>query len=228
MKRAVTTALVAGVGIAAVGAFLFANRDRAQPRAASIGAGAAPRPGETARPGTDAETSTPTLEPEPNRAAIETDVAARVAAAYAASKAKNDADALAARSNPVPELPLEDLISRSLPAVVRVETAGGLGTGFFVSPDTILTNVHVVSGNTSVTIRRAGGITQTARVDTTAPELDIAIVRISNPDSDQPTLAMGSASQTRAGQEVIALGSPLGLQNTVTRGIVSAVRRWGR
>jgi S1-C subfamily serine protease len=123
--------------------------------------------------------------------------------------------------------PLEDVISRAMPAVVRVESAGGFGSGFFVAPDTILTNVHVVGRNTSVTIRRTDGRTIWARVDTTAPELDIAIVRISNPDPDQPTLTMGSGAGARAGQEIIALGTPLGLQNTVTRGIVSAVREVG-
>jgi S1-C subfamily serine protease len=123
--------------------------------------------------------------------------------------------------------PLEDVISRAMPAVVRVESAGGFGSGFFVAPDTILTNVHVVGSSRSVTIRRTDGRTASARVDTTAPEFDIAIVRIGNPDADQPTLTMGSGTRARAGQEVIALGTPLGLQNTVTRGIVSAVRDVG-
>jgi hypothetical protein len=67
----------------------------------------------------------------------------------------------------------------------------------------------------------------TARVDLAAPELDIAVIRISSPDARQPTLPLGSAAQARAGQDVIALGAPLGLQNTVTRGIVSAVREVG-
>src|SRR5207245_3777213 len=111
----------------------------------------------------------------------------------------------AARRTPAPELALEDLISRSLPAVVRVETGEGLGTGFFIAPDTILTNVHVVGSNSLVTIRRAGGATQQARVEIRAPELDIAVVKIGNPNPDQPTLAMGSASRARAGQEVVAL-----------------------
>jgi hypothetical protein len=96
-----------------------------------------------------------------------------------------------------------------------------------VSSDTILTNVHVVSGNVSVMIRRPDGATQPARVDAAAPELDIAVVRVSNPESNQATLVLGSALRARAGQEVIALGTPLGLQNTVTRGIVSAVRQVG-
>ena len=123
---------------------------------------------------------------------------------------------------------LEEVIGRAMPAVVRVETGTGTGSGFFVAPDTILTNVHVVSGSTSVTIRRAGGSTSPARVDATAPDVDIAVLHVTYPDPNQPTLAMGSATRARAGQEVIALGSPLGVfQNTVTRGIVSAVRQVG-
>jgi hypothetical protein len=114
-----------------------------------------------------------------------------------------------------------------MPAVVRVESGNAFGTGFFVAPDTILTNVHVVQGNVSVTIRRGDGTTTPARVDTTAPELDIAVLRISAADAAQPTLQLGSATRARAGQEVVALGTPLGLQNTVTRGIVSAVRQVG-
>jgi len=164
--------------------------------------------------------------PPATRDEIASDVAARVQASYTAAKTKADAEKLAAATDR-PELPLADLISRSLPAVVRVETREGLGTGFFVAPDTILTNVHVVGGNGVVTIRRAGGATLHARVETTAPELDIAIVKIAAPDPDQTTLPMGSASRARAGQEVLALGSPMGLTNTVTRGIVSAVRQVG-
>jgi S1-C subfamily serine protease len=129
----------------------------------------------------------------------------------------------AAAPNAAPSA-LEDVISRAMPAVVRVETGGGFGSGFFIAPDTILTNVHVVGGSSSVTIRRTDGSTMSARVDATAPEFDIAIMRISNADPNQPTLVMGSGMQARAGQEIVALGTPLGLQNTVTRGIVSAVR----
>ncbi len=130
-------------------------------------------------------------------------------------------------SPPDPPASLEDLISHAMPAVVRVETGSGFGSGFFVTPDTILTNVHVVGSNGSVTIRRPDGTTVPGRVETAAPELDIAIVRISNADPHQATLPMGSGVHARAGQEVVALGTPLGLQNTVTRGIVSAVRLVG-
>jgi S1-C subfamily serine protease len=120
---------------------------------------------------------------------------------------------------------LEDLVSRASPAVVVVETSSGRGSGFFVTSDTIVTNVHVVSSNTSVTIRRPDGSTTTARVEAQSAPFDIAVLRASNPIADQPTLTMGSAANARVGQEVVAIGTPLGfLQNTVSRGIVSALR----
>jgi len=146
------------------------------------------------------------------------------------------ADALGAVETPPPAAPprppqeqlsLEDLISRTMPAVVRIETTTGTGSGFYVRPDTILTNVHVVTTNNSVTVRRPDGTTVNGRVERTAPEYDIAVVRVDNVRSNQPTIPMGSGQQARAGQEVVAVGSPLGLQNTVTRGIVSAVRTVG-
>ena len=118
-------------------------------------------------------------------------------------------------------------MSRLLPAVVRVQTEAGYGTGFFVRPDTILTNVHVVQRNAFVTIRRMNGTTIPARVDVTSPEVDIAVLHIDTPAPEQTTIPLGSGKLARAGQEVLALGSPLGLQNTVTRGIVSAVRDVG-
>ena len=136
-------------------------------------------------------------------------------------------DAAAPASVALPLSSLEDVVSRAMPALVRVESPTGFGSGFFVAPDTIVTNAHVVGSNSSVTIRRTDGRTAPARVETTATEFDIAIMRISSPDPRQPTLTMGSGVNARAGQEIIALGTPLGLQNTVTRGIVSAVREVG-
>lgn len=123
---------------------------------------------------------------------------------------------------------LEDVVGRVMSAVVGVETNGGSGSGFFVAPDTLLTNVHVVDNNTMVTIRRPDGATASARVATTAPDFDLAVLKISNPVPNQVTIPLGSIATTRVGQEVIAIGSALGmLQNTVTRGIVSGVRRVG-
>ena len=122
----------------------------------------------------------------------------------------------------------EDLVARAMPAVVRVETNAGTGSGFFVTADTLFPNVHVVTGNSSVTIRRSDGSTQSARVAAMAPDFDVALLRIASPAATQATIPLGSASGVRIGQEVVAIGSALGLlQNTVTRGIVSGIRQVG-
>lgn len=122
---------------------------------------------------------------------------------------------------------LEDLIARVLPAVVTVDTGRGRGTGFYVRADRVLTNHHVVEGQSSVQLI-AGETRRTARVLGVSAGADLALLQVYNPDPDQPALSLGSAGQVRVGEEVIAVGSPLGvLSNTVTRGIVSAVRRTG-
>ena len=113
-----------------------------------------------------------------------------------------------------------------MPAIVLVEASGGRGSGFFVAPDTLLTNVHVVGRNSSVTIRRASGEVVPARVESTAPQVDIAVLKVSAIDKAQPVLTLGSTGSARIGQEVFAIGSALGLlQNTLTRGIVSGIRQ---
>ena len=120
---------------------------------------------------------------------------------------------------------LEDIVSRSSPAVVTVLADGVRGSGFFVAYDTVLTNVHVVSPNSSVTIRRTDGTTTTARVERSAPAFDIAVLKVSNPRPDQPTIPMGTVGAARVGEDVIVIGTPLGyLSNSVSRGIVSGLR----
>ena len=123
---------------------------------------------------------------------------------------------------------LEDVISASIPAVVSIETNEGRGSGFFAAPQVVMTNAHVVSGNVSVTVRLPSGATLPGRVETTATDVDLAVVRVDGASPSQAILPLGSASSVRAGQEVIAIGLALGVfQNTVTRGIISAVRRVG-
>jgi hypothetical protein len=115
-----------------------------------------------------------------------------------------------------------------MPAVVLVETPAGRGSGFFARPDTIITNAHVVGMETAVTIRRFNGDQASARVVLVAPEFDLAVLKTSGPHENQRSVQLGSVSRLRVGQEVVAIGSPLGvLQNSVTRGIVSGIRRLG-
>lgn len=119
---------------------------------------------------------------------------------------------------------LEDVVSRVVPAVVSITAGSSRGTGFYIRPDHVLTNVHVVNGQSSVEVF-SGGAKRTARVMRTAPGADLAVLQVYGPDPQQPTLTLGTAQGVRVGQEVIAVGSALGvLSNTVTRGIVSAMR----
>jgi S1-C subfamily serine protease len=122
---------------------------------------------------------------------------------------------------------LEDVVSRILPAVASITAGQSRGTGFFIRPDLVLTNAHVIQGHTSVTMQ-VGTTTYNARVTTVSQGSDLALLRVSGANPNQPVLTMGSVSGARVGQEVIAVGSALGvLSNTVTRGIVSAVRQVG-
>ncbi len=129
-----------------------------------------------------------------------------------------------------PETPgtLEEVISQAMPAVVSIETPTTRGSGFFISPGLVVTNAHVVETNGYVTVRLAAGQAVNGRVTLTNAEYDLALVRVDPVRSDQSVLPPRSALDVRVGQEVIAIGSALGvLQNTVTRGIISGVRRAG-
>jgi S1-C subfamily serine protease len=122
---------------------------------------------------------------------------------------------------------LERAAAAVLPAIVLVETPGGRGTGFLVASDIALTNAHVVEGNGYVTLHFASGETVSARVAAIAAEQDLAVLRLGSARPGIQPLALGPLDRVRVGQEVLAVGSPHGLRNTVTRGIVSAVRRLG-
>ena len=132
-------------------------------------------------------------------------------------------------SNSEGSISLEDVVSNSVPAIVSIETREGRGSGFFAAPRTVLTNRHVVGGNLSVTVRLSSGQTLPGRVDTTSSDFDLAVVKVDSASPTQPVLPLGTVVGVRSGQEVIAIGLALGVfQNTVTRGIVSGVRRTDR
>ncbi len=130
---------------------------------------------------------------------------------------------------PHPVCALEDVVSRSIPAIVSIEAGPGRGSGFFAAPRTVVTNRHVVQGNVSVTVRLSNGQALPGRVEMSSQEYDLAIVRVDSAMPSQPVLPLGTVNDVRPGQEVIAIGLALGVfQNSVTRGIISAVRRADR
>jgi S1-C subfamily serine protease len=126
------------------------------------------------------------------------------------------------------EMSREEIVRTVMPAVVTIETNVASGTGFFVGPGVVLTNKHVVNGGSSMRVRFSSGQTSPAYVTSTASDGDLALVRVEGPASRQSQVVMGSAKGVQIGEEVLAIGSPLGLlQSTVTRGIVSAIRSVG-
>jgi S1-C subfamily serine protease len=123
---------------------------------------------------------------------------------------------------------LEEMVDGAMPAIVTVETSTGRGSAFFVQHDTLITNVHVVQNDAYVTLRRMDGTTTNARVQNKAPTFDIAVLKVANAAPTQTYLPLGSQNQLKPGQEVIVIGSALGtLQNSVSRGVVSGLRRSG-
>src|SRR5450830_1875581 len=120
------------------------------------------------------------------------------------------------------------MVAAAVPAVVMIETASGRGSGFFVRPDLIITNAHVVRGSSMVKLKFADGKDGAATVVSMADGVDLATLRPVTGSEGAVVLELSSVARVRPGQEVIAIGSALGtLQNTITRGIVSALRNDG-
>ena len=120
---------------------------------------------------------------------------------------------------------LELLRRRYGGAMPRLEVpVRGQGSGFIVSPDGIvLTNAHVVQGAREVIVRLTDRREFRARVLGTDGKTDIAVLKIDA--NGLPTVRLGDAKHLRAGEWVLAIGSPFGFENTVTAGMVSALGR---
>jgi S1-C subfamily serine protease len=114
------------------------------------------------------------------------------------------------------------------PSVVEVISGGGrsqaIGSGEILTTDGyIVTNDHVVQGFSSFAVRLNNGLTLSARLVGEAPNDDLAVLKVSM--TDGKPIAFADSGAVQVGQFAIALGSPLGLQDSVTLGIVSALNR---
>ncbi|AFM18952.1 trypsin-like serine protease with C-terminal PDZ domain [Mycolicibacterium chubuense NBB4] len=148
----------------------------------------------------------------------------------------------AAPSVPAASLPagsVEQVAAKVVPSVVKLEVDEGRqseeGSGVILSTDgLILTNNHVVAsaasnapagpGGPQTKVTFADGRTTSFSIIGTDPGSDIAVVRAKNVSGLTP-IAVGSSAGLRVGQDVVAVGSPLGLEGTVTTGIISALNR---
>lgn len=127
-------------------------------------------------------------------------------------------------------LPLQDAIASVDSAVVQVQTPGGLGSGVVIRPrGLIITNNHVIEGASGdeVMVITADKRRVPATIAATNPSKDLAVLKPKGSVGEGVELAAEPDGALRSGDQVFAIGSPFGLQGTVTVGVVSAVNRQG-
>lgn len=136
---------------------------------------------------------------------------------------------------PLPERSVRELVEQLGESVVQVRTPSGLGSGFFVREDGyLITNFHVIEGETQISIevfyQKAGQLERTVfkqvRIVALNRFADLALLKIE--DANAPKfrpVPLGDTGTLAVGERVFAIGSPLGLERTVTEGIISTKTR---
>lgn len=133
------------------------------------------------------------------------------------------------------EKSVRDLANQLGEAVVQVRTPGGLGSGFFINEDGyLITNFHVIEGETQISVevyhQRNGQLERQTykqvRIVAMNKFADLALLQIQDKDAPKfKPVPIGSADALSVGERVFAIGSPLGLERTVTEGILSTKTR---
>lgn len=129
---------------------------------------------------------------------------------------------------PVPEMFQDPFFQRffggQMPDLPEQQIEQGVGSGFIVSDDgRIITNAHVVDGADTVKVTLKDGRSFDGRVLGTDPVTDVAVIKVDA--RNLPTVRLDDSNQLQPGTWAIAIGNPLGLDNTVTAGIISATGR---
>ena len=138
-------------------------------------------------------------------------------------------------NSPPPERSVRELVNQLGESVVQVRTPGGLGSGFFINEDGyLITNFHVIEGESQISIevylRRNGQLERTSykqlRIVAMNKFQDLALLKVEDKDAPKfSPVALGETETLAVGERVFAIGSPLGLERTVTEGIVSTKTR---
>ncbi|MCV7282516.1 trypsin-like peptidase domain-containing protein [Mycolicibacterium flavescens] len=115
-----------------------------------------------------------------------------------------------------------DVVERVSPSVVTVQIPNGVGSGVVLRPDVVVTNAHVVGGAREVMIGYADGVSSAGQVLAVDEVTDLAVVRTERGDLPVPEYR---SELPRPGEVAIAIGSPLGFENTATAGIISGLNR---
>jgi S1-C subfamily serine protease len=106
------------------------------------------------------------------------------------------------------------------------QTQRAQGSGFvYDTKGNVITNEHVVDGATSISVKFSNGATYKATVVGTDASTDLAVIHVDAPSSLLVPLTLGDSDKVAVGDGVVAIGSPFGLEETVTSGIVSALHR---
>ena len=167
-------------------------------------------------------TATPSDVPSPSslsQATPSPTASSPTASSPTASSPANDAgDAFTVQAQMV------DVIKKVNPAVVLIETSAGLGSGvIYDNKGDIVTNAHVVGTSTTFKVTLSNGKSYTGTLVGSYTPDDIAVVKISA--TGITPAVVGDSSKLQVGDVVLAMGNPLGLQSSVTEGIVSALSR---
>jgi serine protease Do len=151
------------------------------------------------------------------------------------SFAETPAGFYSGNNHAMPEKTVRELVSQLGEAVVQVRTPSGLGSGFIINQDGFLvTNFHVIEGETQISVAvyhvRNGQLEpkvyKQVRIVAVNKFNDMALLKIDDKDAPKfKYVVLGSADNLAVGESVFAIGSPLGLERTVTEGILSTKTR---
>lgn len=119
----------------------------------------------------------------------------------------------------------DKIAAKAIPSIVLVKTDNGLGTGFIVSSDGLIaTNLHVIGANRKATVVLSSEREYTD-IDVVNFDAQHDLILLKIPEQKLVPLTLGDSDKVKVGERVVAIGHPLGLGNTVSDGLVSAVRK---